>query len=69
MTVLDPLLPGFAVEVGDFIRYEGQEWEILSLDSDENDMICFRAYNRDTGDEDIIILEPDGYYDLLDGDI
>lgn len=57
---------GDSVEVGDIIAYEGEEWEILSLDSDDEDMVCFRAYNRDTGDEDTIILDPAEYYPLLE---
>lgn len=68
MTVLDQIT-GDTVESGDIIRYEGQDWEILYLDTDEDDMVCWRAYNRDTGDEDTIILDPLDYYDVLDGDI
>jgi hypothetical protein len=67
MTVLDRI-PGDSVESGDIIRYDGQDWEILYLDSDESDMVCFRAYNRDTGDEDTVILDPADYYDVLDED-
>lgn len=57
---------GDAVVVGDIIGYEDCEWEVLALASDEQDMVCFRAYNHTTGDEDTILLDPADYYDLLE---
>lgn len=65
MNVIDKVTAD-TLEPGDKILYEGSEWEIISLDSDEDDVLSFEACNRDNGDEDSIVFEPFEYVDLLE---
>ena len=59
---VDVLKPSMMM-VGDFIDYEGDIVEILSLDSDDNQYYWYAEYQNEFGEKDTAKLIDDKNYD------
>ena len=59
---VDILKPSMMM-VGDFIDYEGDIVEILSLDSDDNQYYWYAEYQNEFGEKDTAQLVDNEYYD------